>query len=618
MERVINVGDFAQYRRLEFNPIFDLITNEFDNVFLEKSLSLETVIQKFYVNKTSDTKIFTLFARGENTVTATDDFTIHGAADGSIYLLHGKKGMGKTTFLYNFYSKASKGKIEGIKKTDLLIYLDLRDYRSDEQYKENMPASLIEQIFYWIYGHSNSYKQYLVDPNYTRKISPLYKYLNDQDISKRVLEYKSEILHFLFSWLKSRGTKVFLIVDNLDDFDRNSIIKIFDLCHRLKTEHSVKSCLALRDYWNFKNLKIDDKTICTLTLSPPDVFEIAKKRIYSIDHNKINHGIEFIYNGVAIELSVKDLLDIFNKIIEELSTPKYHELFNKLQLLTNYNTREFLVNIYYYFHSPYLFAAPNFTTALAAKIKEHYPEYQSDLPRELKLHDFLQGFMAIHSLCIDSEKTTIFNVFHHDYTYQNGFNYRNVLIFIRILQIMLASNKETEFRFVLDQLMTVGYEDLAIYDAIDKMLKAALLESVDGIDSVIVSTIKLTSKGRLYLEEVMLEYTYLLYIADAVPMETKYHIPILKKFGNEAIIFQRGNLGLKHESVRKFIDFIKDNEIEEYEACPKDFIPVLRRIKKERNIYADLQDRAEKTIRYMTALSKRHKHYGITSYHIKS
>jgi len=624
MERKTNIGEFGQYRRSAFNPIFDLITDEFDNNFKEKSLSLDTVIKKFYTDvrqpgRITDKEIMTLFARGENAVTATDDFTTYGEErDESIYLLLGKKGVGKTMLLRSFYSKASRGRIDGLRSSDLLIYLDLRDLRYDKKFIAGMPSSLLEHLFYWIYEQSSSHRKHLVEPAQARKISDLYKQFDDRQVCERILDHKEEALRFLFNWLKNKGTKVFLIVDNLDDFDRESIIAIFDLCHRLKTEYSVKSCLALRDYWNPKTLRIDDKTICTITLPPPNVYEVVKKRIYDIDHTKVSRGLEFTYNGKNIDLSTKDLLDIFNHITEELSSPQYQELYNKLHGLTNYNTREFLVNIYHYFHSPYLFATPNFTSALVAKIIEHDPEYQSDSPRELRLHDFIQNFMAIHSLCYDAEKSTIFNVFHHEFTYPNGYNYKNVLIFVRLLQIIGATGDEMEKGYVIEQLLTVGYTESALLNAIDRMLKEALLESIDGIDARVVENIKLSIKGKMYLDEVIGEYNYLLFIADAVPMEEQFRIDVKRKFGNEAIIFQRGNLRLKHDSVRNFIEFVRKNEEEEAASCPKDFREVLSRIRRGGELYKILQYRSENTIRLMTGLTPRHKHHGITNYRVKS
>lgn len=623
MKRQTNIGDFIQYQRSKYNPIFDLITDEFDNNFKEKSLDTDTIVHKFYTNarqpgRISDKGIMTLFAKGENAVTATDDFTTNGAADESIYLLLGKKGVGKTMLLYNFYTKAIKGQIDGLSKSDLVIYLDLRDLRSNPQFISTMPSSLMDHLFYWIYEHSSSHRKYLADPAHAKKICDLYKHFSDQTVCARILDHKEEALRFLFGWLKSKGTKVFLIVDNLDDFTRGSIITIFDLCHRLKTEYSVKSCLALRDYWNPNVLRIDDKPVCTITLPPPNVYEIVKKRIYTIDHGKISHGLEFTYKGMQIELTTKDLLDMFNHIIEELSSPEYQDLYNKLHRLTNFNTREFLINIYHYFHSPYLFSTPNFTSALVTKIVERDPEYQPDPPRELRLHDFIQNCMAIHSLCYDPDNSIIFNLFHHKYTYPNGYSYRNVLIFVRILQILGAHDEKIDKTYVVENLCAVGYSESAILNALDRLLKASLVESVDGIDANDIETVKLSIKGRLYLDEVIGEYTYLLFISDAVPMEEQYRIPITRKFGNEAIIFQRGNLSLKHESVRKFIEFVRTNEEAEAGACPRDFKEVLMRVKTGRDLYTVLQDRAETAIRFMSTLTRRHKHYGITNYRVKT
>jgi len=75
---------------------------------------------------------------------------------------------------------------------------------------------------------------------------------------------------------------------------------------------------------------------------------------------------------------------------------------------------------------------------------------------------------------------------------------------------------------------------------------------------------------------------YILFISDAVPMENEYKRDIYSKFGDEELVIQRGNLAVKHESVREFVKFIKSNEKCEEEKCADRNRETLKRIKGEK------------------------------------
>ena len=104
-----------------------------------------------------------------------------------------------------------------------------------------------------------------------------------------------------------------------------------------------------------------------------------------------------------------------------------------------------------------------------------------------------------------------------------------------------------------------------------------------------------------------------------IPMEKEYKVKILEKFGNEVIVISRGNLHLKHESVNKFIKFIKDNIKQEEEFCPQSYQSHLLRLKKVqgKEITDIIQDVVEKSIYRMNYYGKKRKIKSITGFAVK-
>jgi DNA-binding MarR family transcriptional regulator len=97
---------------------------------------------------------------------------------------------------------------------------------------------------------------------------------------------------------------------------------------------------------------------------------------------------------------------------------------------------------------------------------------------------------------------------------------------------------------VINDLIEIGYNDeKAVKSAINVLLNESLLESLQGIEEQDAEALSITPKGKKYLE-LMYEYSYILFICDAVPKENKYNrIGIKEKFGTDFYtILNRGDI----------------------------------------------------------------------------
>lgn len=624
MTREPNVYDLESQglmRHHKHNPLFDVLTEEFDNALKESKVSDDHVVDNYYVDERDDTNvtndaIFRHFPRGVKMVTGTASFVTEMSDEvGMVYLLIGKKGMGKTTLL-KYYCKKVLNTIERDEKSKTVsIYLDLKNRKSDAEFVSGLPGSLKKEIYGYIDDKIPRISKYLTNPEYIKKIDKRYEHLSNDRLVERSLDNKEEVINYLFRHLKSQRFELVLIVDNIDDFGKPSVISIMDMCQRMKDQYNAKCIVAVRDYWTPRGLGIDDSKLCALHLSKPNIRKIMKRRLEDIDARSATMGIKFDYDNKPIELTGTDFIDTFDRIVDELMRNP-NTLQEQLYELTNYDTREFLENLYYYFHSPYLYSRPNFIKTLLDKIRKIDKDFSIESHRPTRFFDYIECFMTPHALCYDINDSNIFNIFFHKQHYDEGYNYKNALIFVRILQIAperMTPNTVTK-EYIIAQLKPVGYYDeKAIENAISILLTEGLLESPDGRDYKDVQDLKLSAKGELYIKRLVYEYSYIVFACDQVPMPEEYRVDIHKKFGNEYIPLERGDLLLKHESVRRFIRFIENEEGEEKRRCIKDHRLILDRITCSSSLSEEMRDVVETTIRKMMSTSGNRRVKKITS-----
>ncbi|MDY6990633.1 MAG: hypothetical protein SWQ30_21525 [Thermodesulfobacteriota bacterium] len=610
MDRIANLYKLGEHRRKFHNPLFNVLTDDFDNAFLEKNITDEFILKKFYEESRSresvtNARLLELFNSPPKMISKVSEFVEKFSTDpGMTYLLIGKKGIGKTVFLKKYFAEMEVSRKYIRTDSDINVYLDLRSKKTNKLFLETVHHSLGVAIFDDIKRHNEKSSKYLKEPEYMRQLDPNYKNMDDNTLSLRVLDNKNEVIEALFTWAKRMKYGVTLIVDNIDDFPLYAVKAIIDKCVELKKEFSAKCIIALRDYWPPRKLEIDDSHICSCHLGKPDVYKIVKKRLMAIDTKNIKNKVEVNYGGKTIVLGAGGIVKTFDAITKELVENRT-QLHENLYRLANYNTREHLKNIYYFFHSPYLYSHPLFMEELVDQIKIIDPEFKIGGPRKAMFFDFIETFMAIHSLCYDVEESQIINLFYHNWVHRGSRDYRNTLIFVRILNIVPQNFEPVETIYIVDQLKCIGYERKAVENAIGVMLKEGLLESADGVKLRDVNEISVSFKGLQYLKKVITEYVYLLMVSDAVPMPEEFRIGVRDKFGQEDIPFEKGSLVKKHAGVRKFVDFLKKEEEFEDRACPERFRPVLSRIIGETPMSEKIREDSERSMERMMTAGKK-------------
>jgi hypothetical protein len=578
-----------------YNPIFALFMEEFDKLLRGRGIDDEYILDNCYADTRGNSNVTNeaLFRHFQklNLIRKNEDF-VNGICSniGMIYLLLGKKGIGKTTFLKYFcrkycqlnkYTKGSKL---------LLIYMDLKTKKEDRNFLNNLPISLMQLIYHDI-ENNPEFSKYINQPEFIRLLHPKYRFFTDAELVKKFDNKRVEAIERIFAYLKSNSYEIILVIDNIDDFGQLNVKKIIDKAIDYKDRYNIKCILAVRDYWTPKNMGIDDSKLCAFHLSKPNIHEIIKNRLDKIDtSNKSKKFVIKYGNKAKIELGPEDVRDIFSRIVRDITSSNY--LFDDLARLSNHDTRELLDCIYYFLHSPYLFSRPNFIGILIDKIKEIDKDVKIEKPRRTHFFDLLECLMAPHTLCYDISASPIFNIFYHNWPYGGENDYRNTLIFYRILNSVPSrrSHNTIKKQRIISELMAIGYADeKAIADAVEKLLKNDLLESPDGRYYNDVEAINLSAKGDIYLNILIEQYAYILYACDAVPMPESYRNNLKEKFGSDPVPLHKGSLKVKHESIKKFIEFLRSEEEEEEKMCPNGAYPILNRIRENEFLWKRIE-----------------------------
>lgn len=157
MSRSCNITDMSRYRRKKFhNPLFNNATDDFDNIFIEKNVTVDYVLDNYYVdartaNNMSNERIFSLFASQPKEIKKAMDLASNIVTNpGMVYMLLAKKGHGKTITLRQFTRECLRDKKYLPTEKCGIAYIDLKTKKSDSNFLNNLPSSLMTEIFYAI------------------------------------------------------------------------------------------------------------------------------------------------------------------------------------------------------------------------------------------------------------------------------------------------------------------------------------------------------------------------------------------------------------------------------------------------------------------------------------
>jgi len=472
---------------------------------------------------------------------------------GNLYLLIGKIGTGKTTFLTKYMSQ------NDINVCNIDLSILATDIHPEEKRIREFIHNEIKKYF------RNNFNNYFHDPDSARDVfgTNILKGISIDELSKLITEKTDDYINYLINYLfTNKKIKIMFILDNGDTCDKKVIDVIKSVLREIMREYPAMFILVMRDYVYKHNIFGNDfqHIFPMIQIPKNNLKEIIKRRIkWSIEEigkysdvsesdldilQETSRGDEII-NNIRHKIIPDTAKKILEKCIDHFEkSDGEHSIFGNIQKITDENIREALELIYAFFHSSMLDLGPLFSNIRAQEENNNYQKY-----RNIDFRDFIDCCIAMHKRCFDKE-SPIINIFNLDNSLFVD-DYINTLGIYIVLRIIKNSKIEKELLWLyLEQLkMTDGRKKGIINYMLSKNLIKSTNHEMPEINYV--SELKITSKGLMYLDYLPLRFSYLYYVSDDTPIDKKYCVSYEereKSFEN------------RKRAVLNFLDFLCDEE----------------------------------------------------------
>ena len=505
----------------------------------------------------------------------------------------GSKGAGKTTFINYLFSNYQE-------QSHPYIYIDFINY-SDLQgnFTNRIYSDILEQIY-------EKYNQVeLTNINTLRSIyrkeikrndNGIWKYNYDNDRN----EYEKVLSHFLSEKLKdaeahffqlsehmikSRKTRLCIVIDNADQFDIETQKKVFLLAQSINKKGNVIIILSLREGYYHKlrcTPPFDAFAYNVYHITAPPYGEVLQKRIdYALAKIEALKGKISGPVGNKKFTMPNDNVRIFLLGLKSTLFGDHNsEILNFIQETTYPNIRDGL-GIF-----------KQFLTSGHTKVSEYILRYRNDYDSHrskitIPFWEFIKAVGLDNRRYYKHDISTINNLF---YPVKGSNNHFLKIRILRFLDNKLVEGGETgkdhNVEGIVSEFINTGYsrkhiigelEELCQWRMIETNLQTSDTENSKSID--MDGSISISMKGHHYINSLLTQFIYL----DMVVGDT----PIFSDdfFDNIKTVFPISDSGGKRslkgrvDTVGKFIDYLGREEASEVSGHHISVENVIRTIK---------------------------------------
>lgn len=418
---------------------------------------------------------------------------------GSLILIMGGIGSGKTTFIHHYFSIMKP-------KNTLWFYINFFDVSENETEIEKFIINLAFEEF------EKKYKKHFENELSLLKIDCV-----TQDIRE---------LKALFSFLKLKGYSIALVLDNVDQHsyvNKNYQEQALLVAKRLTDALETITILSLREENFFKSVMggvLDSFPAQCFHISSPNFEDLIRVRLeYSIKLLK-NNGIELkkiVKNHSILEAS-REITQTFLEIVENSlrsSRRIGREILMFIKEVSGGDMRTALS-----FFRTFLVSG---NTDIEEMLTRHGNDLQRGLPGyEIPFHHVIKSVILEHSRLYQMSKSKILNVFDFNSTV-GGSSHFTILRIMNYLKNRLSGCTQQGRGFVeIDSIINegekVGINRTIIDDALITLAAFGLIEfenqSKKGYEYA--TYVRITNTGLYYIRYLIKKFVYL----DLVWMDT--------------------------------------------------------------------------------------------------
>lgn len=457
-------------------------------------------------------------------------------SDGSIIVLLGGIGSGKSTFLHRFF------KIVLSDRENLIwFYIDFRNSPTDT---EEIEGFILEKmVVEW-------------ESKYEAQIKPLLEMYGFS-------ENKSDVKHYftkLFCFLQNLKFSITLIIDNVDQHDRFYQEKIFKDANHLKDTLKTVTIVALREETflaSTRNGVFDAYYIPKFHIASPNFLQMIIKRInFTLECFKNINSQTFL--PVIPVKATGDLIKYFTIIKSSLerTNKQSEQLKNFIDSVSVGNMREALR----------MFS--NFIVSGNINVKEVFDKHVLSGAYQISYHQFLKAIILGEHRFYSQERSKVINLYDFDTAITDS--HFNLLRILRYLNDRNNAQSDVGRGYVMiSELIsiaeTVSIRKNVIYDSLLHLCKFHLVE-LNNLSKVNITTatyIKITHGGKYYLEYLSSLFVYLDLIYVDTPISNKEILNEIRELSTTT------ELSKRLYRTKLFINYLVMAEEEEFKNHPE-------------------------------------------------
>ncbi|WP_412473620.1 AAA family ATPase [Halobacteriovorax sp. YZS-1-1] len=500
-----------------------------------------------------------------------------------LMIIIGGKGVGKTTFIKNFFE------IEMSKKSKLTrpsVYIDFRDYTeqgvSDSktifqkiitQLKREYPElrlgqlGVLKQIYFdEIKENKSSIWQHL--ENNTEKLNE--KIAN---FLERSIENPTTHLEKISHYLRNHCNKNLCVVfDNADQLSDEAQKEAFLLANSIHNKLYSITIISLREgYYNRWKRKppFDAFQSLVFHISAPPYREVIRKRIEYVEKNIAFDPIESTFNGRKLTITEDGFKKLFANLYYTLFDVQNNELIKFLEETSFPNIRLGIEKIN-------KFLVSGHTNISSYMLGDNY---------RIPIWEFVKSIALDSSKYYHSDQSIVLNLFKPVVGNNNHFTKIRILKFLELeSEGIVDENRFFPVKGILDVFRLAGYTDEIILGELTELLNSILIDNQiissdidsDGMISEL-SQVRITYSGMYYLNNMICQFHYLSLVLQDTPIfdeaffeKIKYTFPEVNQYG-------KSELSKRMESVKYFTDYLKEEENFDHErTLVESFHPCLK------------------------------------------
>lgn len=473
---------------------------------------------------------------------------------GSLFILLGGIGSGKTTFIHHFF------KITMENRDDIIwFYVNFGVSPPDlDEIEEYIYQKIIEK-----------YKSY-----YSSQFQKEEKNFGIDDLQPS----RKDIL-ILFTMLRYLGRNISLVLDNVDQHSYTSPLyqeKVFEYAEHITSKLRTITILNLREESFFRATQsgvLDAYMISKYHISSPNFENLIRKRLKHVmdllDENspKINE----IYNLHMTELQIQNLKVFIRCLNYSLRKNRKvgEEILEFINDISGGNMRQALRYFTTYMISGNTDVDEMYN--IEGRIDEKAPPWEH---YQIPLHHLIKSIIIGDNRYYGSERSFIMNLFQINPLYTNShFIHLKILkyLFERINYFIKLDYGFIDIKEILYQADRGGLNQSAISDSLKKLALKGLVEFENQNKNGYADAefVRITQTGKYYLTNLVHKFGYLDLMFGDTPISDSN---VVKKLKNS---FKYDNIRNKIERIEKrfdrteiFINYLKEQEIKDFENNP--------------------------------------------------